>query len=260
MQRSSPRSRGRVRGAQRLRGHAAVADDDERLRRHLCRRHARSHRHLALTFGGRWNYARIEIKNTGDPSLDALERRQRVLPLQSVGRPDLQAASGPVGLRRLLRSQPRADGIRDRLLGSGKPVHHRKRACVRSAAQAGRVQDLGSRTCAASMHELERHEHFDWSFGRVPRHQRGRHHPDRRQPAGPRLLRQRRRDAAAGHRGERSPIGRSDGWPTRTYSYVDATFQSTNIILIENNPHVDDRCATICRHQCRRRWRTRPAW
>ena len=89
---------------------------------------------LSLTLGGRFNYARVQITNDGDPSLDKLNGLNEFNRFNPSAGLTYKFNSGLSALRRILGSQSCADGIRDRLLRPGEPLHHRECARFRSAA------------------------------------------------------------------------------------------------------------------------------
>jgi iron complex outermembrane receptor protein len=56
---------------------------------------------------------------------------------------DLHLQQGANALRRLLGGEPRPDRVRDRLLRSREPLHHRERTRLRPSPRAGGVEDVG---------------------------------------------------------------------------------------------------------------------
>ena len=78
------------------------------------------------------------------PARHRAQRRARIPPLQSGRGRDLQDHAAGDGLCRLFGIEPRADAVRARLRRSGAAVPARQFPGLRSAAEAGGGQDLGS--------------------------------------------------------------------------------------------------------------------
>ena len=116
---------------------------------------------FALTVGGRYNHATIELDDlTGNSRiLDPHEHVQRFNPM--VGG-TYKVMPRPVALRRLLGGQSRADAGRTRLLRSGQPVHHRELPDGRPAAEAGRLAHLRGGPARRVEGGSQR---FTWSLG-----------------------------------------------------------------------------------------------
>jgi outer membrane receptor protein involved in Fe transport len=195
---------------------------------------------LSLTLGGRWNYARVEIQNTGAPSLDKLNGTNKfyrfnpsagltykVAPGLSVYGGYSEANRAPTASE-IACSDPENPCIIESALASDPPLKQ----------VVSRTWETGLRGGGANWNGAE---HFDWSFGlfrtaneddiiQIADKQQGRGYFAN---AGD-TLRQ-GIEASATYRAQR--------WMAYTsYAYVDATFQSSNIIASENNPQVTTEC------------------
>jgi iron complex outermembrane recepter protein len=198
---------------------------------------------LSVTVGGRWNHARIEIKNTGDPALDALngintfERfnpsfgaTYRLFSGLSLYGGYSEANRAPTASE-IACSDPDNPCIIESALASDPPLQQ----VVSKTWEAGLRGETTSWTGK---------EHFDWSFGLF----RATNENDIIQIADSQQGRGYFANAGETERQgiEASATYRASRWMAyTTYSYVDATFQSTNIIASENNPHVDTLCADL---------------
>ena len=171
---------------------------------------------FALTAGARGEHRRHQPerreRQRPEPRLV-----QQLQPHQPGGRRHLRVHSGLHRLRRLFRSQPRADAARERVLEQVPAVRSRDRARVRPAAEAGRRAHLRGRRprhgpSAGDLRRRQRHLQ-----GRLlPHDERQRHRQRAERAVGPGLLRQRTADAAPGRRG-RSDLRQGDrGISTRT--------------------------------------------
>ena len=220
----------------------AIALDEERLRRRLLLQHDRPDDRLALTVGGRYNYAHIEIKNQRARSRMArritLTGTARFLSLQSDGRRDLQAASGltlygsyaeanraPTAAE-LACADPENPCLIESFLTADPPLKQ----------VVSRTFELGLRgqPCLARSRP-----EAGVDGRRVPHRERGRHHRDRVGIQRPRLLRQRRRDAAPGRRGGHRRIRTARWFAYANYAFIDATFRTANIFSSPDNPDAD---------------------
>jgi outer membrane receptor protein involved in Fe transport len=195
---------------------------------------------LSLTLGGRWNYARIEIKNTGESSLDKLNGTNEFYRFNpSAGLtykllPGLSAYGGYSEANRaptaseIACSDPENPCIIESALASDPPL----KQVVSKTWEAGLRGELASWNGA---------EHFDWSFGVF----RATNENDIIQIADSQQGRGYFANAGETLRQgiEASATYRAQRWMAYTsYSYVDATFQSQNIIASENNPNVTTEC------------------
>jgi outer membrane receptor protein involved in Fe transport len=195
---------------------------------------------LALTLGGRWNYARIEIENTGDPALDDLNGTNEFYRFNPSAGLTFKVTNGLTAYggyseanraptaSEIACSDPENPCIIESALASDPPLKQ----------VVSRTFELGVRGGSSSWTGKE---HFDWSLGlfraentddiiQIADSQQGRGYFAN---AG-RTLRQ-GLEASMSYRAQR--------WSTyATYSYVDATFQSTQIIPSENNPAVHTPC------------------
>ncbi len=194
---------------------------------------------LSLTVGGRWNYARIQIENTGDEALDALNGTNKFYRFNpSAGLtykllPGLSAYGGYAEANRaptaseIACSDPENPCIIESALASDPPL----KQVVSKTWEAGLRGESMSWNGA---------EHFDWSFGLF----RATNENDIIQIADSQQGRGYFANAGETLRQgiEASVSYRAQRWMTyATYAYVDATFQSQNIIASENNPKVEDR-------------------
>lgn len=195
---------------------------------------------LTLTLGGRWNYARIEIENTGDASLDKLNGvnefyrfnpsaglTYKLLPGLSVYGGYAEANRAPTASE-IACSDPENPCIIESALASDPPL----KQVVSKTWEAGLRGEISN---------WNRTEHFDWSFGlfhatnendiiQIADSQQGRGYFAN---AGETL-----RQGI-----EASAVYRAQRWMAyASYSFVDATFQSRNIIVSENNPQVTTEC------------------
>ena len=154
------------------------------------------------------------------------DRHARVLPLQSDGRRHLQAAAGPDTLWWLLGSQSRADSRRARLRRSRRPclIESFLTADPPLKQVVSHTFELGLRGKLASFGggPEARVDRRVCSVPKTPTTSS----PSTRTVAGPRLLPQRRRYAAAGCRSWASSI-RIAGWQAyANYAFIDATFRT----------------------------------
>ncbi|MFA5900099.1 MAG: TonB-dependent receptor [Hyphomicrobium sp.] len=193
---------------------------------------------LSLTFGGRWNYARVEIENTGDPSLDKLNGinefyrfnpsvglTYKLLPGMSVYGGYSEANRAPTASE-IACSDPENPCIIESALASDPPLKQ----------VVSKTWEAGVRGELATWNGTER---LDWSFGvfratnendiiMIADSQQGRGYFAN---AGE-TLRQ-GIEASATYRAQR--------WMGYvSYSFVDATFQTANIIAAENNPKAEE--------------------
>lgn len=195
---------------------------------------------LALTLGGRWNYARIEIQNTGEESLDKLNGINEFYRFNpSAGLtyklfPGLSAYGGYSEANRaptaseIACSDPENPCIIESALASDPPL----KQVVSKTWEAGLRGELASWNGA---------EHLDWSFGLF----RATNENDIIQIADSQQGRGYFANAGETLRQgiEASATYRAQRWMAYTsYSYVDATFQTQNIIASENNPKVTTEC------------------
>ncbi len=198
---------------------------------------------LSLTLGGRWNYARIEIQNTGDPALDALNGinnfsrfnpsaglTYKLLPGLSVYGGYAEANRAPTASE-IACSDPENPCIIESALASDPPL----KQVVSKTWEAGLRGESTNWNGA---------EHFDWSFGLF----RATNENDIIQIADSQQGRGYFANAGETLRQgiEASATYRAQRWMAyATYSYVDATFQSQNIIAAENNPKVTTECEDL---------------
>lgn len=198
---------------------------------------------LSLTFGGRWNYARIEIENTGDPALDKLNGINEFYRFNpSVGAtfklvPGLSVYGGYSEANRaptaseIACSDPENPCIIESALASDPPL----KQVVSKTWEAGLRGEMASWNGA---------EHFDWSAGLF----RATNENDIIQIADSQQGRGYFANAGETLRQgvELSATYRAQRWMAyASYSYVDATFRSTNIIASENNPNVTTTCEDL---------------
>jgi len=194
---------------------------------------------LTVTVGGRFNYARVEIINTGEPSLDALDgvnTYNRFNP--SAGftykiNPSLSFYGGYSEANRaataseIACSDPENPCIIESALASDPPLKQ----------VVTRTWELGFR----GEHNYWTGEKLNWSFGWF----RALNADDIIQIAD---SQQGRGYFANAGETQRQGIEAAVDYRTRrlfayaSYAYVDATFQSTNIIPSENNPHEETPC------------------
>jgi iron complex outermembrane receptor protein len=198
---------------------------------------------LAVTLGGRFNHARIEIENTGEPSLDALngvntyERFNPSAGLTYKLLPGISAYGGYSEANRaataseIACSDPENPCIIESALASDPPLRQ----------VVSKTWETGLRGHMASLRGTET---LDWSAGlfrtfnsddiiQIADSQQGRGYFAN---AGD-TLRQ-GLELGATYRAQR--------WMAyASYSYVDATFQSTNVIPAENNPQVTTSCNSL---------------
>ncbi len=198
---------------------------------------------LSVTVGARWNYARVEIQNDGESSLDALNGVNQFYRLNpSFGATyklfsDISAYGGYSEANRaptaseIACSDPDNPCIIESALASDPPLKQ----------VVSRTWELGLRGSHSTWNGAE---HFDWSADvfravnendiiQIAAAQQGRGYF-----ANAGQTERRGFEASATYRAQR--------WMTyASYSYVDATFESPNIILNENNPHVDTDCASV---------------
>ncbi|CAA2137900.1 Vitamin B12 transporter BtuB [Hyphomicrobium sp. ghe19] len=195
---------------------------------------------LTVTVGGRFNYARVQIINTGDPSLDVLNgvnEYNRFNP--SAGftytiTPTMSFYGGYSEANRaataseIACSDPENPCIIESALASDPPL---KQVVTRTWELGLRGQDIS----------WTGHERWDWSIGwfralndddiiQIADSQQGRGYF-----ANAGVTQRQGIDAAISYRNDRL-------FAYASYSYVDATFQSTNIIPSENNPKVETEC------------------
>lgn len=195
---------------------------------------------LAVTLGGRFNYARIEIENTGDESLDALNGVNEFYRFNpSAGLtyklfPGLSAYGGYAEANRaptaseIACSDPENPCIIESALASDPPLKQ----------VVSKTWEVGLRGDATSWNGAER---LDWSVGLF----RSTNEDDISQIADSQQGRGYFANAGETRRQgvEASATYRAQRWMAyASYSYVDATFQSTNIIPSENNPAVETLC------------------
>ena len=198
---------------------------------------------LALTFGGRWNYARIEIQNTGEESLDKLNGINEFYRFNpSVGAtykltPGLSIYGGYSEANRaptaseIACSDPENPCIIESALASDPPL----KQVVSKTWEAGFRGQMASWNGA---------DHFDWSAGVF----RATNENDIIQIADSQQGRGYFANAGETLRQgvELSGTYRTQRWLAyASYSFVDATFQSTNIIASENNPKVTTTCEDL---------------
>ncbi|HIE72515.1 MAG TPA: TonB-dependent receptor, partial [Planctomycetes bacterium] len=118
---------------------------------------------LSVTLGGRWNYARIQIKNTGDPALDDLNGTNnfyrfnpsagvtyKFLPGLSVFGGYAEANRAPTASE-IACSDPENPCIIESALASDPPL----KQVVSKTWEAG---------VRGSMATFNNTEHFDWSL------------------------------------------------------------------------------------------------
>jgi iron complex outermembrane recepter protein len=198
---------------------------------------------LTLTVGGRFNYARVEIENTGDAALDDLNGINKfyrfnpsagltydVLPGLSLFGGYAEANRAPTASE-IACSDPENPCIIESALASDPPLKQ----------VVSKTWEAGLRGSLATWKGTER---LDWSLGvfhttneddiiQIADSQQGRGY-----------------FANAGET-ERKGLEASVNYRTQSwmayasYSYVDATFQTTNIIVNENNPNVDTLCEDL---------------
>jgi outer membrane receptor protein involved in Fe transport len=195
---------------------------------------------LTVSFGGRWNYARIEIENTGAETLDTLNGTNTYTRFNpSAGLtykllPGLSAYGGYSEANRaataseIACSDPENPCIIESALASDPPL----KQVVSKTWEAG---------LRGTITNWKGTEQFDWSFGlfrttnqddiiMIADSQQGRGYFAN---AGETL-----RQGL-----EASATYRSRWWSAyASYSFVDATYQSRNIFVNENNPHVTTEC------------------
>lgn len=195
---------------------------------------------LSATVGGRWNYARIEIENTGDPALDDLNGTNKfyrfnpsagltykVLPGLSVYGGYAEANRAPTASE-IACSDPENPCIIESALASDPPLKQ----------VVSKTWEAGLRGSLASWNGADK---FDWSFGLF----RTMNEDDIIQIADSQQGRGYFANAGKTLRQglEASATYRSKWWSAyASYSYVDATFESRNIFVNENNPNVATEC------------------
>lgn len=193
---------------------------------------------LSVTFGGRWNYARVQIENTGDASLDKLNGTNefyrfnpsvgatyKLLPGLSVYGGYSEANRAPVAAE-IACSDPDNPCIIESALASDPPL----KQVVTKTWEAGVRGGLAT---------WDGTEHLDWSFGVF----RATNQNDIIMIADSQQGRGYFANAGETQRQgiEASATYRARRWMAyASYSLVDATFQSSNIIAAENNPHADE--------------------
>jgi outer membrane receptor protein involved in Fe transport len=198
---------------------------------------------LALTLGGRWNYANIEIKNTGEEALDKLngvnkfERfnpsaglTYKLLPSLSVYGGYSEANRAPTASE-IACSDPENPCIIESALASDPPLKQ----------VVSRTWETGLRGGMSSWNNTE---HFDWSFGLF----RTTNQDDIIQIADSQQGRGYFANAGETLRQgvELSATYRAPRWMLySSYSFIDATFQSRNVIASENNPHETTECEDL---------------
>ncbi|MEI9899395.1 MAG: TonB-dependent receptor [Hyphomicrobium sp.] len=134
---------------------------------------------LTLTFGGRWNYAHVEIENTGDPSLDKLNGvnefyrfnpaaglTYKLLPGMSVYGGYSEANRAPTASE-IACSDPENPCIIESALASDPPL----KQVVSKTWEAGVRGEMATWNGA---------EHLDWSLGVFRATNQNGHHHDRR--------------------------------------------------------------------------------
>jgi iron complex outermembrane recepter protein len=190
---------------------------------------------LSLTFGGRWNYARVDIENTGDPSLDKLNGTNefyrfnpsvgatyKLLPGLSVYGGYSEANRAPTASE-IACSDPENPCIIESALASDPPL----KQVVSKTWEAGLRGQLAT---------WDRSEHLDWSLGLF----RATNENDIIMIADSQQGRGYFSNAGETQRQgvEASMTYTAQRWMAyASYSFVDATFQTANIIAAENNPH-----------------------
>ncbi len=195
---------------------------------------------LTVTAGGRFNYARIQIINTGDPALNALNGINTYTRFNpSAGftykiTPDMSFYGGYSEANRaptaseIACSDPNNPCIIESALASDPHLNQ----------VVTRTWELGLRGQDVSWSGRQR---WDWSLGwfralndddiiQIADQQQGRGYF-----ANAGETQRQGIDASISYRNERL-------FGYASYSYVDATFQSTNIIPSENNPKVNTDC------------------
>ncbi|MFT3731876.1 MAG: TonB-dependent receptor [Hyphomicrobium sp.] len=198
---------------------------------------------LTITAGGRFNYARIQIENTGEPSLDALNgvnTYNRFNP--SAGftykiTPDVSFYGGYSEANRaptaseIACSDPENPCIIESALASDPPLKQ----------VVTRTWELGFRGSDISWSGKER---FDWGLAwfralnsddiiQIADQQQGRGYF-----ANAGLTQRQGVELNASYRNERWFLYGS-------YAFIDATYQSTNIIPSENNPKITTPCSSF---------------
>jgi outer membrane receptor protein involved in Fe transport len=198
---------------------------------------------LSLTFGGRWNYARVQIENTGDASLNKLNGTNefyrfnpsvgatyKLLPGMSVYGGYSEANRAPTASE-IACSDPENPCIIESALASDPPL----KQVVSKTWEAGLRGQLAN---------WDRSEHLDWSFGLF----RATNENDIIMIADSQQGRGYFANAGETQRQgvEASVTYTAQRWMAyASYSLVDATFQTRNVIASENNPHETTECEDI---------------
>lgn len=196
---------------------------------------------LTVTAGGRFNYARIEIVNTGDPVLNTLNGvnsysrfnpsagfTYKVTPSMSLYG-DYSEANRAATPAEIACSDPNNPCIIESALASDPPLKQ----------VVSRTWEIGLRGQNISWSGNER---FDWSLGwfrtlnsddiiQIADEQQGRGYF-----ANAGMTQRQGIEAQASYRNERWFLYGS-------YAFIDATYQSTNVIPSENNPKVTTPCS-----------------
>lgn len=196
---------------------------------------------LNVTFGGRFNYARIEIQNDGEPSLDTLNGintynrfnpsagfTYKITPATSFYANYSEANRAPTPSE-IACSDPKNPCIVESALASDPPLNQ----------VVSRTWELGLRGQNLSWNGRER---LDWSLGWF----RALNSDDIIQIADRQQGRGYFANAGETQRQgiEASATYRNDRWFLYgSYAWIDATYQSTNVIPSENNPKVTTPCS-----------------
>jgi iron complex outermembrane recepter protein len=196
---------------------------------------------LTVTVGGRFNYARIQITNTGEESLDELNGvneynrfnpsagfTYKITPSTSFYG-GYSEANRAATASEIACSDPENPCIIESALASDPPL---KQVVTRTWELGLRGQDIS----------WSGKERFDWSLGwfralnsddiiQIADQQQGRGYF-----ANAGLTQRQGIELAASYRNER-------WFMYGSYAFIDATYQSTNVIPSENNPKVTTECS-----------------
>lgn len=197
---------------------------------------------LNVTFGGRFNYARIEIINTGDPALDTLNgvnEYSRFNPSAGFTYKITPEASFYAGYSEANRA-PTASEI-----ACSDP----EKPCIIESALASdpRLNQVVTKTWELGFrgqHNYWDGSRIDWSVGwfralnsddiiQIADRQQGRGYF-----ANAGVTQRQGIEASIAYRDQRL-------FTYASYSYIDATFQSSNVIPSENNPKVTTECSDL---------------